>query len=110
MPSHIKGMLHIKISLIPPIPNNEMKICACQYSQYGGKSASRKIPEAKHEKVHEGNGQEMVQSERNCHSTNRGVGRREKTKGTYTKKAYRKPSEQLFHNRRTLSYPNLTKI
>ena len=29
--------------------------------------------------------------------------------GTYTKKAYRKPSEQLFPNRRPLSYPNLIK-
>ena len=28
--------------------------------------------------------------------------------GTYTKKTYRKPSEQLFQNRRLLSYPNLT--
>ena len=29
------------------------------------------------------------------------------TVGTYTKKTYRKPSEQLFPNRRPLSYPNL---
>ena len=36
----------------------------------------------------------------------------EKTKlhlGTYTKKTYHKPSEQLFPNRRPLSYQNLTK-
>ena len=35
----------------------------------------------------------------------------EKTKmtlGNYTKKTYCKPSEQLFPNRRPLSYPNLT--
>ena len=29
--------------------------------------------------------------------------------GTYTKKTYRKPSEQLFLHRRPLSYPKLTK-
>ena len=29
--------------------------------------------------------------------------------GTYTKKTYRKPSEQLFPIRRPLSYQNLTK-
>ena len=29
---------------------------------------------------------------------------------TYTKKTYRKPIEQLFPNRRPLSYPNLPKI
>ena len=30
--------------------------------------------------------------------------------GSYTKTIYRKQSEQLFPNRRALSYPNLTKI
>ena len=29
--------------------------------------------------------------------------------GTYTYRTYRKPSEQLFPNRRPLSYPHLTK-
>ena len=29
--------------------------------------------------------------------------------GTYTKKAYRNPSKQLFPSRRPLSYPNITK-
>ena len=35
----------------------------------------------------------------------------EKTKMTFiTKETYRKPSGQLFHNRRPFSYPNFTKI
>ena len=59
-------------------------------------------------KVQVGNDQEMVQSERNAHSKNRGVG---KTKLTFRyRKTYRKPSKQLFPNRRPLSYPNLTKL
>ena len=62
-----------------------------------------------HEKVHVGNDQEMARSERNSHSTNRGVGEKTKMTLRYTKNTYRKPSEQLFPNRRSLSYPNLTK-
>ena len=56
-----------------------------------------------HKEVKVGNDQEMAQSERNSHSTNRRVGKNKMT-GTYTKKTYRKPSEQLFPNRQPLSY------
>ena len=49
--------------------------------------------------VQKGNDQEMAQSERNSHSKNR-------TKMTLTMKTCRKPSEQIFPNRRPLSYPN----
>ena len=45
-------------------------------------------------KVQVGDDQENVQSERNSHSKNRG-GKKIKKK-SYTKKTYRKPSEQLF--------------
>ena len=54
-------------------------------------------------KVKVGNDQEIAQPERNPHSTNRGV--RKKTKMTFR---YRQPSEQLFPNKRPLTYPNLT--
>ena len=60
-----------------------------------------------HRNVQVGNDQEMAQSERKSHSINRGVGKKTKiTPSTYTKKTYRKPSEQLFPNRRPFSYPN----
>ena len=59
-------------------------------------------------KVQVGNDQEMAQSERNSHSINRGVGKKLKWHlGTYTKKAYRKPSEQLFPNWRPLTRTEL---
>ena len=54
-----------------------------------------------YKKVQVGNDQEMAQSEGNFHSKNRGVGKKLKWHlGTYTKKTYRKLSEQLFLNRR----------
>ena len=50
----------------------------------------------------------MAQSERN-HTPKAEVGKKpNRQSGTYTKKTYRKPSEQLFPNRRPLSCPNLT--
>ena len=58
------------------------------------------------QKVQVGNDQEMAQSERNSHSTNRGVGKKTKMTLRYL---YQKLSEQLFPKRRPLSYPNLTK-
>ena len=56
------------------------------------------------------NDQEMAKSERNVHSKNRSE--KKETKLTiryYIQKIYRKPSEQLSPNRRSLSYQNLTK-
>ena len=47
--------------------------------------------------------QKMEHSERKSHYKNH------KQSGTNTKKTDRKPSEQLFTTRRSLSYPNLTK-
>ena len=56
-------------------------------------------------KVQVGNDQEMVISERNSHSINRGVGKNLKRHlGTYTRKTYSKPSEQLLSKRRSHSY------
>ena len=52
---------------------------------------------------------EKAQSGRNSHSKNRGGKKSKLTIGTYTKKTYCKPNEQLFPNRRPVSYPNLTK-
>ena len=52
------------------------------------------------------NDQEMAQSERNFHSKKRGGKNLNKQSGT---KIYRKPSEQLFSQTETLSYPKLTK-
>ena len=60
-------------------------------------------------KVKVGNDQEMAQSERNSDSKNRGGKKLNQQSGTFTKKTYCKPSEQLFPNRWPLSYPNLTK-
>ena len=51
--------------------------------------------------------QEIAQSERNSHSTKRGVGKIKWHLGTYTKKTYHKPSEQIFPNRQPLNYPNI---
>ena len=61
-------------------------------------------------KVQVGNNQEMAQSERNTHSINRGWEKTKMTLSTYTRKTYSKPSEQLFPNRRPLSYLNWTKV
>ena len=47
-------------------------------------------------KVKVGNDQEMAQSERTSHSKNRGGEKLNSQSGTYTKKLYHKPSEQLF--------------
>ena len=63
-------------------------------------------------KVQVGNDQEKVQSERNSHSKNRGGKKLNGQLGTYTKKTFRKPCEQLFPIRvirQPLSNPNLTK-
>ena len=61
-------------------------------------------------RVKVGNDQEMAHSERNqSHSQNRSGIKLNWQSGTYTKRTYRKPNEQLFPNRRPLSYPNLTK-
>ena len=56
-----------------------------------------------------GDDQEMAQPERKSHSKNRGGKKFNTGVRTYIEKIYRKPSEQLFSNRRSLSYPNLTK-
>ena len=53
-----------------------------------------------------GNDQEMGQSERNSHSINRGVGKTKMTLRYLYQETYRKPSEQLFPDRRPLSHPN----
>ena len=51
-----------------------------------------------------GNDQEFVQSERNIPTQKSEVKKKQqKQSGTYTKKTYRKPSEQLFPNRRPLT-------
>ena len=63
----------------------------------------------KMKKVQIGNDQEMAQSERNSHSINRGVGKSKMTLTYVYHEKCRKPSEQLFPNRRPLSYPNRTK-
>ena len=47
-------------------------------------------------KVKVGNDHEMVQSERNPYSENRGGEKINQQSGTYTKKTYRKSNEQLF--------------
>ena len=57
-----------------------------------------------------GNDQKMAQSERKSYHKNRGGKKLNRQLGTYTKKTYRKPSQQLFSNRRSLIYPKLTKI
>ena len=56
-----------------------------------------------------GNDQEMALSERNSHSTNQGVGKKKKKKKKKKTSRYLY-QEQLFPNRRPLSYPNLNKI
>ena len=61
-------------------------------------------------KVKVGIAQKMAQSERNSHSKNRGWKKLNYQSDPYTKKAYRKLSEQRFPNRRPLSYPTLTSI
>ena len=53
-----------------------------------------------------GNDQEMVQSERNSHSIAEGWEKSKKTLSYLYKETYSKPSEQLFPNRRPLSYLN----
>ena len=50
----------------------------------------------------------MVQSERNPHSINRGGERTKLSLKHLYWETYRKPSEQLFPNRRPLSYPNFS--
>ena len=61
-------------------------------------------------KVQVGNDQEKAQSERNSHSKNRGGKKNKLTiRYLYLENIDRKPSQQLFPNRRPLSYPNLTK-
>ena len=72
-------------------------------------SPSIPIHDKKCKKVKEGYDQEMVQSERNSHSKN-GLGKITIRYLYYSKKTYRRSSEQLFSNRRSLSYTNLTKI
>ena len=51
----------------------------------------------------------MAQSVRNSHFKNLGGKNKATESGTYTKKEYGEPSEQLFPNKRSLTYPNLTK-
>ena len=58
-------------------------------------------------KVQVGNDQEKAQSERNCHTKKSRWEKLNQQFDTNTKKPYRKLSEQLFPNRRLLSYPNL---
>ena len=78
---------------------------------YNGAPLSHCQPFRLYKNAQVGNDQEMAQSERNSHSINRGVGKKLKWHlGTCTKKTYSKPSEQLFPNRRPLSYLNWTKI
>ena len=57
-----------------------------------------------------GNDQDMAQSKRNSHSKNRGMKKKMTIRYLYFESIDRKPSQQLFPNRRPLSYPNLTKI
>ena len=61
----------------------------------------------KSEMVQVGNDEEMAQSERNSKLHKPRAGEKIKCHlGTYTKNTYRKPSEQLFPNRRPFCYPN----
>ena len=56
-----------------------------------------------------GTNQEMSQSERNPVSKKLGEKNLNCQSGTYSKRTYRKPGDQLFFNRRPLSYPNSIK-